>query len=77
MRCSAIAVQIDAAGSIFTTLPVVEVNRDRAEATTLDFTHFANSTWVTDRVFVNLETEPSGPAIYFYDTELPVVPVLP
>ena len=82
-RCTAIAVEMDAAGGIFTTLPVVEVNRSRAEATTLDFAHFANGTWITDLVFVNLETQPSAPpltpfhtailpsrpAIYFYDTE--------
>ena len=51
--------------------------------TILDFAHFANGTWITDLVFVNLETQPSGPAttpfhtaippsrpaIYFYDTE--------
>ena len=82
-RFTAIAVEMDAARRIFTTLPVVEVNRGRAEATTLDFAHFANGTWITDLVFVNLETQPSGPpltpfhtailpsrpAIYFYDTE--------
>ena len=62
---------------------MVEVNRGRAEATTLDFAHFVNGTWITDLVFVNLETQPSGPAptpfhtaippsrpaVYFYDTE--------
>ena len=53
-RFTAIAVEIDATGGIFTTLPVVEVNRGRAEATTLDFAHFANGTWITDLVFVNL-----------------------
>ena len=82
-RFTAIAVEMDAGGGIFTTLPVVEVNRGRAEATTLDFAHFANGTWTTDLVFVNLETRQSGPplspfhtaipptrpAIYFYDTE--------
>ena len=82
-RFTAIAVEMDAGGGIFTTLPVVEVNRGRAEATTLDFAHFANETWTTDLVFVNLETRQSGPplspfhtaipptrpAIYFYDTE--------
>ena len=82
-RFTAIAVEIDATGGIFTTLPVVEVNRGRAAATTLDFTHFANGTWITDLVFVNLETRQSAPAltpfhqaipptrptIYFYDTE--------
>ena len=55
-RFTAIAVEMDAAGGIFTTLPVVEVNRGRAEATTLDFAHFANGTWITDLVFVNPET---------------------
>ena len=82
-RFTAIAVEIDATGGIFTTLPVVEVNRGRATATTLDFAHFANGTWITDLVFVNLETRQSAPAltpfhqaipptrptIYFYDTE--------
>ena len=82
-RFTATAVEMDAAGRIFTTLPVLEVNRGRAEATTLDFAHFTNGTWITDLVFVNLETRPSGPpltpfhtatpptrpVIYFYDTE--------
>ncbi len=88
-RFTAIAAEMDAAGGIFTTLPVLAVNRGRAEATTLDFAHFANGTWITDLVFVNLETRQSGPpltpfhtaipptrpAIYFYDTEgNPIVP---
>ena len=82
-RFTAIAAEIDATGGIFTTVPVVEVNRGRAEAATLDFAHFANGTWITDLVFVNLEARQSGPdltpfhtaippsrpAIYFYDTE--------
>ena len=82
-RFTAIAVEMDAAGGIFIPVPVVEVNRGRAEATTLDFAHFVNGTWITDLVFVNLEARPSGPpltpyhqaipssspAIYFYDTE--------
>ena len=82
-RFTAIAVEMDAAQRIFNTLSVVPVNRGRAEATTLDFAHFVNGTWITDLVFVNLETQPSGPprspfhtaippsrpAIYFYDTE--------
>ena len=82
-RFTAIAAEMDASRQIFTTLPVVEVNRGRAEAATLDFAHFVNGTWVTDLGFVNLEARPSGPpltpyhqaipssrpAIYFYDTE--------
>ena len=81
-RFTAIAAELDAAGGIFTTVPVLEVNRGRAEAATLDFAHFANGTWITDLVFVNLEARPSGPpltpfhtavpptrpAIYFFDT---------
>ncbi len=82
-RFTAIAAELDAAQRIFTTVPVVEVNRGRADATTLDFAHFANGTWITGLVFVNLETRQSGPpltpfhtaipptrpAIYFYSTE--------
>ena len=83
-RFTAIAVEMDAAGGIFIPVPVVEVNRGRAEATTLDFAHFANGAGiVSEMVFVNLETQPSRPAptpfhtdilpsrpaIYFYDTE--------
>ena len=82
-RFTAIAAELDAARQIFTTLPVMEVNRGQAEAATLDFAHFVNGTWITDLVFVNLETRPGGPpltpyhqaipssrpAIYFYDTE--------
>ena len=82
-RFTAIAAELDAARHIFTTVPVVEVNRGRAEAATLDFAHFTNGTWITDLVFVNLETRQSGPpltpfhtavpptrpAIYFFDTE--------
>ena len=90
-RFTAIAMEIDAAGGIFTTVPVVEVNRGGAEAATLDFAHFANGTWITDLVFVNRETRQSGPpltpfhtailpsrpVIYFYDTEgNPIAPEL-
>ena len=88
-RFTAIAAELDAAGGIFTTVPVLEVNRGRAEAATLDFAHFANGTWITDLVFVNRETRQSGPpltpfhtavpptrpAIYFFDTAgNPIVP---
>ena len=91
-RFTETAVDMDDAGGIFTTLTVVEVNRGRAEAATLDFAHFVNgTTWITDLVFVNLETRQSGPpltpfhtvipptrpAIYFYDTEgNPIAPDL-
>ena len=84
-RFTAIAVETDAAQRIFNTLSVVPVDRAGGgnKQTTLNFAHFANGTWITDLVFVNLSTEasrpaptpfhtaipPSRPAIYFYDTE--------
>ena len=93
VRCSAagsseftaIAIETDAAQGIYTTLPVMEVDRTggRWGETVLDFAHLANGDWITDLVFVNLSIRPSGPglfpfdstiqpsrpAIYFYDTE--------
>ena len=84
-RFTAIAVEMDAAQRIFSTLSVVPVDRTGGGSgeTVLDFAHFVNGTWITDLVFVNLETQPSRPAptpfhtdilpsrpeIYFYDTE--------
>ena len=84
-RFTAIAVEMDAAERIFTTLSVVPVDRTGGgnKQTTLNFAHFANGTWITDLVFVNLSIEasrpplspfhtdilPSRPVIYFYDTE--------
>ena len=48
----------------------VETTPEAPEVFTLDFAHFANGTSITsDLVFVNLSTQPAGPAIYFYDTE--------
>ena len=83
-RFTAIAVEMDAAQRIFSTLSVVPVDRTGGGGgeTVLDFAHFANGTWITDLVFLNLETQPSRPAptpfhtailpsrpaIYFYDT---------
>ena len=80
-----VAVELDAASRIFTTLPVVPVNlRGRGREAVLDFAHFANGEGITsDLVFVNVETQPSGPAptpyhpaippirpaLYFYDKE--------
>ncbi len=84
-RFTAIAVETDAAERIYTPLPVLRVDRTGGLGgqTVLDFAHFANGTWITDLVFLNLSMRPSGPpttpfdraipssrpAIYFYDTE--------
>ena len=82
-RFTGVAVELDAASRIFTTLPVVPVNlRGRGREAVLDFAHFANGEGITsEMVFVNVETQPSGPAptpfhvaipptrpvLYFYD----------
>ena len=82
---SAVALEMESGTRIFTTLPVVPVDRGRrGRAAALDFAHFANGDGITsDLVFVNVKTQPSGrgpnlfdavipsirPAIYFYDTE--------
>ena len=88
VRCSppargwftAIAVEMDAAKRIFTTLPVVAVDRTGGEGreTTLDFAHFANGTSITsDFVFVNVSTEPRRPApTPFHSDILPSRPVI-
>ena len=100
VRCTAegvaqftgMALELDAGNRIFTTLPVVEVNRGRAGEVALDFAHFANgASIVSEMVFMNLETQPSGPplspfhqaipptrpVIYFYDQEgNPIDPAL-
>ena len=100
VRCTAegvaqftgMALELDAGNRIFTTLPVVKVNRGRAGEAALDFAHFANgASIVSEMVFMNLETQPSGPpltpfhqaipptrpVIYFYDQEgNPIAPAL-
>ena len=84
--------ELDAGNRIFTTLPVVPVNRGRAGEAALDFAHFANgASIVSEMVFMNLETQPSGPSlspfhqaipptrpvIYFYDQKgNPIDPAL-
>ena len=83
-RFTAVALELDAASGIFTTLPVLPVRRAGGRAAELDFAHFANGAGITsDLVFVNLSTErsrpaptpfhsdilPARPALYFYDTE--------
>ena len=91
VRCAAptlftgLAIEMDVGNRIFTTLPVVPVNRGGGgRSAVLDFAHFANGDGLTsDLVFVNVGTQPSGPAptpfqqaipptrpvIYFYDKE--------
>ena len=66
-RFTAIAVETDAAQRIFTSLPVVPVDRSggRGGETVLDFTHFANGTsWITDLVLVNLSIQPSRHSLF-------------
>ena len=70
-----LAVELDAANRIFTTLPVVPVNRrDGGGETVLDFAHFGSGEGIkSDLVLVDAEVWVSGlairPAIYFYDKE--------
>ena len=81
---TAVALELDAASRIFTTLPVLSTRRAGGRAAELNFAHFANGAGLTsDLVFVNLSTErsrpaptpfhsdilPVRPALYFYDTE--------
>ena len=90
-RFHAIAVETDAARRLFSALPLAPVDRTGGSdgETVLDFAHFANGTWITDLVFVNLSIEaagrppltpfhpdilPSRPEIYFYDTEGALLP---
>ena len=81
---TAVALELDAARRIFTTLPVLSTRRAGGRAAELNFAHFANGAGLTsDLVFVNLSTErsrpaptpfhsdilPARPVLYFYDTE--------
>jgi len=75
-RFSAIALEMDPATGIFTTLPLMEVSQPYADpatwATTLNFAHFANGEGTTSElVFVNLETQPSGPPLLPWDRAIP------
>ena len=74
-RFTGVAVELDAASRIFTTLPVVPVNlRGRGREAVLDFAHFANGEGITsDLVFVNVETQPSGPAPTPYHVAIPPI----
>ena len=78
VRCTApegglftgVAVELDAANRIFTTLPVVPVDSMDAQDQegVFDFAHFANGgAIVSDLVFINAGTAPTRPVLYFYD----------
>ena len=72
-RFSAIAIETDGAQRIYTTLPVVPVDRSGGGGggTVLDFTHFANGTsWITDLVFVNLSIQPSRRSLTPFDSPI-------
>ena len=69
-RFTGVAVELDAANRIFTTLPVVPVDSMDAQDQegVLDFAHFANgAAIVSDLVLINAGTTPTRPALYFYD----------
>ena len=57
---TAVALELDAARRIFTTLPVLSTRRAGGRAAELNFAHFANGAGLTsDLVFLNLSTERS------------------
>ena len=69
-RFTGVAVELDAANRIFTTLPVVPVDSMDAQDQegVLDFAHFANgAAIVSDLVLINAGTAPTRPTLYFYD----------
>ena len=69
-RFTGVAVELDAANRIFTTLPVVPLDSMDAQDQegVLDFAHFANGgAIVSDLVFINAGAAPTRPALYFYD----------
>ena len=66
-RFTGVALELDAANRIFTTLPLVPVGAANQD-TRLIFAHFANGDATTsDLVLVNVGTVAVRPAIYFYD----------
>jgi hypothetical protein len=81
VRCTAadggmfvgVALEMDAANGIFTTLPVVPLGTGSGSGqSTLNFAHFANGDFggtatTSDLVFVNVASSAIAPAIYFYD----------
>ena len=81
VRCTAadgamfvgVALEMDAANGIFTTLPVVSLDsRAGSGESTLNFAHFANGEFggtatTSDLVFVNVANSAVTPAIHFFD----------
>ena len=81
VRCTApdggmfvgVALELDAANGIFTTLPVVPLGTGSGNGESmLNFAHFANGDFggtatSSDLVFVNVANSAVSPAIYFYD----------
>ena len=73
---TAVALEMDGANQIFTTLPVVPVDEEAADdgESMLNFAHFANGDFggfptSSDLVFVNVANTAVAPAIYFYDRD--------
>ena len=75
VRCTApngglftgVALEMDAGGRIFTTLPLVPVTAEE-RAASLDFAHFANGESITSEVvLVNVSTAAAAPTLSFYD----------
>jgi hypothetical protein len=83
VRCTApdggmfvgVALEMDAANGIFTTLPVVPLGTGAASGESmLNFAHFANGDFggaatTSDLVFVNVANSAVSPAVYFYDQD--------
>ena len=81
VRCTAadggmfvgVALELDAANGIFTTLPVVSLDKRAGSGeSTLNFAHFANGDFggtatTSDLVFVNVANSAVTPAIHFFD----------
>ena len=73
---TAVALEMDSANQIFTTLPVVPVDAAAADdgESVLNFAHFANGDFsgnpiISDLVFVNVANTAVAPVIYFYDQD--------
>ena len=78
-RFSAVALEMDPGTRIFLTLPLFPVDRGGGgPEAALDFAHFANGDGTTsDLVFVNMKTQPSGPAPTPFHVAIPPIrPVL-